>query len=91
MTTITFNTLVFTRRLQEAGFDEKQAETVVNVLADAQENLVSREHFDARLDVVDARLDVVEARINGRLNLIQWMLAVVVIVEVMPFLKTLFS
>lgn len=84
MTSITFNTLAFTKRLQEAGFDEKQAETVVNVLVEAQDNLVTRDHFDARLDVT-------EARIEGRLNLIQWMLAAVVIAEVIPLLKALFS
>ncbi len=44
---MTFDTLTFTRKLQEAGFDEKQAETVVRVLVDSQENLVTREHFDA--------------------------------------------
>jgi LDH2 family malate/lactate/ureidoglycolate dehydrogenase len=84
MTSITFNTLAFTKRLQEAGFDEEQAETVVNVLVEAQDNLVTSDHFDARLDVT-------EARIEGRLNLIQWMLAAVVIAEVIPLLKTLFS
>lgn len=47
MSTITFDTLDATRRLRDAGFDEKQAETVVRVLADAQDRLVTREHFDA--------------------------------------------
>ncbi len=47
MSSVTFDTLTFTRKLQEAGFDEKQAETVVRVLADSQQNLVTREHFDA--------------------------------------------
>ena len=45
---ITFDTLDATKRLREAGFDEKQAETVVRVLSDAQSNLVTREHFDAK-------------------------------------------
>lgn len=47
MSSITFDTLSFTRKLQDAGFNEKQAETVVRVLAESQENLVTREHFDA--------------------------------------------
>ena len=41
MTSITFNTLAFTRKLQESGFDEKQAETVVELLTESQENLVT--------------------------------------------------
>ncbi len=47
MTSVTFDTLTFTRKLQVAGFNEKLIETVMRVLADFQQNLVTREHFDA--------------------------------------------
>ena len=50
MATVTFDTLDATRKLRDAGFDEKQAETVVRVLAEAQSNLVTKEHFDAKFD-----------------------------------------
>ena len=33
MGTITFDTLSFTRKLRDAGFDERQAEAVVRVMA----------------------------------------------------------
>lgn len=52
MATITFDTLDFTRRLRDAGFEERQAETVVRIMADAQSNLVTREHFDAELKLL---------------------------------------
>lgn len=52
MSTISFDTLDATRRLRDAGFDEKQAETVVRVLADAQGQLVTREHFDAEIKLL---------------------------------------
>ena len=52
MSSISFDTLEFTRKLRDAGFDEKQAETVVRVLADAQERLVTREHFDAKIELL---------------------------------------
>ena len=58
MTTITFDTLEFTRRLREAGFDEKQAEAAVRVLADAQSALVSRDYLDARLEALEYRLTI---------------------------------
>lgn len=58
MSTITFDTLEFTRKLREAGFDEKQAETVVRVLVEAQERLVTREHFDAKLEALELRLTI---------------------------------
>jgi hypothetical protein len=56
MATITFDTLSITRRLRDAGFDEKQAESVVRVLAEAQESLVSRSHFDAKLEALELRM-----------------------------------
>lgn len=58
MTTITFDILEFTRRLREAGFDEKQAEAAVRVLADAQSALVSRDYLDARLEALEYRLTI---------------------------------
>ena len=58
MSTITFDTLEFTRRLREAGFDEKQAEAAVRVLADAQSSLASREYLDARLEALEYRLTI---------------------------------
>jgi hypothetical protein len=84
MTSVTFDTLSFTRRLQEAGFDEKQAETVVRVLSAAQENLVTRDRFDSEIKNLCTE-------IKGELLLIKWMLALVVAVNVLPLLKTLFS
>jgi hypothetical protein len=59
MSTITFDTLEATRKLRDAGFDEKQSETVVRVLSDAQSNLVTREHFDAKFALVQWMLGAV--------------------------------
>ena len=50
MSTVTFNTLDLTRKLRDAGFDEAQAEAVVRVMVEAQSELVTREHFDAKFD-----------------------------------------
>ncbi|MCK2097265.1 CCDC90 family protein [Thauera aromatica] len=58
MSTVTFDTREFTRKLRDAGFDEKQAETVVRVLAESQEKLVTREHFDAKLEALELRLTI---------------------------------
>ena len=58
MTTITIDTLDATRKLRDVGFDEKQSETVVRVLADAQSNLVTREHFDSEFALLKWMLGV---------------------------------
>lgn len=57
MTIVTFDTLDATRRLRDAGFDEKQAETVVRVLSDTQSNLVTREHLDTKLEQLEFSLN----------------------------------
>lgn len=69
MSTVTFDTLEITRRLRDAGFDEKQAESVVRALADSQTNLVTREHFDARMALVDAKFDKLTWMIGALLAL----------------------
>jgi hypothetical protein len=79
MTTITFDTLEFTRKLRDAGFDEKQAETVVRVIADAQGTLVTRDHFDAKIEIL--RLENSHTR---------WMLGAVLAVAVANFAKQFF-
>lgn len=79
MSTITFDTLDATRRLRDAGFDEKQAETVVRVLSDAQENLVTREHFDAKIELL--RVESQHTR---------WMLGAVLALAVANFAKQFF-
>lgn len=52
MSTVTFDTLEITRRLRDAGFDEKQAEAVVRAIAGAQDSLVTREYLDSKLEPI---------------------------------------
>jgi len=79
MTTITFDTLAFTRKLRDAGFDEQQAEAVVRVLAEAQSNLVTTEHFDAKIDLLRTE--------NSHTR---WILATVLAIAVANFAKQFF-
>lgn len=79
MSTVTFDTLDFTRKLREAGLDEKQAEAVVRVIADAQDGLVTREHFDSRIELL--RTENTHTR---------WMLGAVLALAVANFAKQFF-
>lgn len=76
---ITFDTLEASRKLREAGFDEKQAETVIRVLSDAQDGLVSKEHFDSRIELL--RTESAHTR---------WMLGAVLALAVANFAKQFF-
>lgn len=79
MTTITFDTLDATRKLQAAGYDEKQAEAVIRVLADAQQGLITREHFDAKFAIIEAKMDK-----------LGWMMGILIALAVANFAKQFF-
>jgi hypothetical protein len=79
MSSVTFDTLEFTRKLKDAGFDEKQAETVVRVLADAQDRLVTREHFDTKIELL--RME------NSHTH---WMIGALIALAVTNFAKQFF-
>jgi hypothetical protein len=79
MSTITFDTLEGAAKLRAAGFDEKQAEAVVRVLAEAQANLVTREYADAKFAVVEAKMDK-----------LAWMTGVVIALAAANFAKQFF-
>ena len=79
MSRVTFDTLEFTRKLKDAGFDEKQAETVVRVLADAQDRLVTREHFDTKIELL--RMENAHTR---------WMIGALIALAVTNFAKQFF-
>jgi hypothetical protein len=79
MSTMTFDTLEATRKLQAAGYNEKQAEAVIRVLADAQESLITKEHFDAKFAVVEAKMDK-----------LSWMMGILIALAVANFAKQFF-
>jgi hypothetical protein len=79
MSTITFDTLEFTRKLRDAGFDEKQAEAVVRVMVDAQAALVTREHFDTKIELLRAE--------NSHTR---WMLGIIIALAIANFAKQFF-
>jgi len=72
MSSVTFDTLKYAKHLEAGGFDTKQAEA----LAEAQKSAIS-EALDAQLatrgDI--AHLDRRMVVMDGRINLVQWMIA----------------
>ena len=90
MSTITFDTLEFTRKLRDAGFDERQAEAVVRVIADAQGQLVTREHFDAKIENLDTRMDNRFALMDAKIDKQSWTMGVLIAISVANFAKQFF-
>ena len=71
MTTVTFDTLKLVDKLKSAGIPPEQAEAVVRVIAESQDELVTREHLDHALDRV-------LAPIRTELAVLKWMISVVI-------------
>jgi hypothetical protein len=64
MSTITFDTHKFVRKLRDAGFEERQAEAVANAFYDAATDVapVTRDYFDAKLkaEIESAKADIIK-------------------------------
>ncbi|MCK0507948.1 DUF1640 domain-containing protein [Aromatoleum anaerobium] len=72
MSTITFDTHKFVRKLRDAGFDERQAEAVAEAFSEAHvdANPVTRDYLDVKLDHVSAKLRAeIEA---AKADIIKW-------------------
>ncbi|MDY0136804.1 MAG: hypothetical protein RBS36_06510 [Thiomicrospira sp.] len=84
MASITFDTLELVENLKKSGLSAEQSEAIVKNIAKSQEGLLSKAHFEHRVEKLEDRL-------NYKINLIQWMLAIVIVVTVIPALTKLFS
>lgn len=88
MISITFDTHKFVRKLQEAGFDEKQAEGLTEAMRSAidESELVTRRdlhEFELRLE---PRFEV----INGNMSVLKWMMGALIARAVANFSKQFF-
>lgn len=81
MSAITFDTHKFVRKLQEAGFDEKQAEG----LTEAMRAVIDESELVTKKD-----LQIELAPIKADLNLLKWMMGALVAIAVANFSKQFF-
>ena len=75
MATVTFDTLELVDKLKSVGFNQEQAEAVVRVIADAQQDLVTREYLDHALQREFASQ---LGPIRTELAVLKWMMGVVI-------------
>ncbi len=86
MVAITFDTHQFIKSLTDSGVPEAQAEAMARAQKEAfSQALDTTLATKSDIATLDNRLIVIE----GELRLVKWMLALVVIVTVVPALKTL--
>ncbi|RIZ69188.1 MAG: DUF1640 domain-containing protein [Methylococcales bacterium] len=71
MTTITFDTLRLVDKLKSAGIPPEQAEAVIRVIAEAQDQLVTKNDLKSALD------DVVNP-VKTDLAVLKWMIGILI-------------
>lgn len=88
MTSVTFDTHKFVRKLKEAGFDEKQAEGLTDAMRAAIEGaeLVTRRD----LREMEQRLDTKFEALKGDMTLGKWMMGALVAMAIANFSKQFF-
>lgn len=88
MGTVTFDTLKFVNRLKDSGISEEQAQAIVEAQRESlAESLESQ--LATKSDINDLKLDIND--VKSEVRLVKWMIALVIIVNVLPVLKSLFS
>ncbi len=95
MATISFDTLKYVRKLVSAGVPQDQAEGQAEAMAEAfgyqVENLVTRDHLDARFAEQGRQIDRQFAEIRSELRLHRWILGAIAVSTVLPALNALFG
>lgn len=88
MSTITFDTHKFVRKLQEAGFDEKQAEG----LTEAMRSAIDESELATRRDLkeMELRLGARFEALKGDISLVKWMMGALIAIAVANFSKQFF-
>jgi hypothetical protein len=95
MAAITFDTHEFIKTLTGSGVPEAQAEAMARAQKEAFPQALDTA-LATKSDIADLKGEVAQVEnrltvIDGELRLIKWMLALVILVTVVPALKSLFG
>ena len=92
MSTITFDTLKFAQRLKDAGISEQQAVAQADALSSVlSESLNIQIATKTNINLLEKYVDKRFTELDKQLAIIKWGLALIIAVEVLPFLKTYLS
>ena len=91
MTIITFDTLHLVDKLKSAGIPQKQAEAVIRVIAEAQDQLVTKDDLKSALDDVINPIKIDLAILKTDSLAIKWMMGILMAGVMFIVIKTFFS
>ncbi len=90
MTTITFDTLALVDKLKSAGFAQEQAEAVVRVISEAQDNLATKDDIKNALESALSPVKVDLAVLKAEATFNKWMLGFLLAGVMSIVIKTFF-
>ncbi len=90
MTITAFDTLKFARRLKDAGVPERQAEAEAEAIQDAFSEALDTQ-VPTKADIAKLEIGIKGdiSRLETKVTLTQWMIGLVIAVQVLPLLKGL--
>ncbi len=91
MIIITFDTLHLVDKLKSAGIPQKQAEAVIRVIAEAQDQLVTKDDLKSALDDVINPIKIDLAILKTDSLAIKWMMGILIAGVMFIVIKTFFS
>jgi hypothetical protein len=78
MTTTTFDTLAYSKTLQEAGFPKEQAEAMTTAQADALKGFLSARELATKNDIKDLRFELRERLSDTKHEILKWVIGVAI-------------
>ncbi len=89
-------------RLEEAGFTRDQVEALAEFMGGSMATKADIERLEGKIiglegkmnaDVerLEGKMNADNQRLEGKINLVYWMLGVILLVEVIPYLKAFFG
>ena len=95
MSATAFDTLRYARRLREVGVPEQQAEVQAELMAEVFgfyiDNLVTKEHLDARLADLDVVLERRFSGVERTLTLHSWIMVITAAGVLLPQIRAFLS
>ena len=88
MTTITFDTLKFVKKLEAAGIAPVQAEALSDAVRDTYDSAELATKSDLR--ELELRIDSRFEKVLGEMTLLKWMMGVIIALSIANFAKQFF-
>ncbi len=88
---ISFDTLKYTKRLEDAAIPRDQAEAQAAALSEVFDSDLQDLATKGNLQELETRIKADMAEIKGEIRLNRWMLVLIIAVTVLPALRTLFG